>query len=385
MRAKIFENEQTDAAGYQIWRNPEDNTLYGSYEKPTHGFAEAGAWKLYNLNQHYSNVKFAKDGTPELAGNAFVDSEFKNIVDDYRADVESGGRQKQAALRSEKNSAVNIVNVWTEVLGKLDRVYAGKNLAREIPTPNLLIEIDTVTKFTGLTRLDEGMLPQNKELTYSRQSFRAEKYGLKFVMHEEARLVNVHNILQDSIQVASNKVEQKASFDVIDEALTNLSTQTAKGLWEAFETSTDHSQFSPLIDIGIAQLNIEGSGIGGKLDRVGMHQLTYADYLANTNIRGVASSSPVEYSFEPGTTSLKGIEGLGLVLDNSITQSNVITTSVTQEPTIAFFQGPQRIGSAHDEETGDDKYFIIDYHKAAIIQPETGRVITGANTSRNWS
>ncbi len=385
MRAKIFESEGLDAAGYQVWRNPVDNVLYASYETPKHGFKESEAWPLYDLNQHYTNAKFAKEGTPELAGNAFKDSEFKNTVDEYRKDVNLGGQQKQAALRSQKNSAVNIVNVWTEVLGKLDRTYAGKNLAREIPVPNLLIEIDTVTKYTGLTKLDEGMLPQNKELTYSRESFRAEKYGLKFVIHEEARLVNVHNLLQDSIQVASNKIEQRASFDVIEVALNDLTTQAALGLWEAFETSTDHSIDTPLKDIGIAQLNIEGSGVGGKMDRVGMHQLTYADYLANTNIRGVASSTPVEYSFEPGTTSLKGIDGVGLVLDNSITQSNAIATSVTQEPTIAFFQGPQRLGSAHDEETGDDKYFIIDYHKAAVIQPETGRVITGVNTSVAWS
>lgn len=384
MRAKIFEEAGNDAINYQIWRNPQDNILYGSYTEPKHGFIESGAWPLYDANQHLSNVKLAKAGNPEQARSAYLDSDFQNVADEYKANIKLGGRQKQAALRSQKNSAVNIVNVWNEVLGRLDRVYAGKNLAREIPVPNLLIEIDTVTKFTGLTKLDEGQLPQNKELTYSRASFRAEKFGLKFVIHEESRLVNVHNVQQDSIQVASNKIEQKASFDVISIAQTDLTVQAAAGLWEAFDASTDHSTDNPFVDIGIAQLNIEGSGVGGKLDRIGMHQLTYVDYLANTHIRGVASTGSLEYSFEPGTSSLKGIEGIGLVLDNSITQGNVIATSVTQEPAIAFFQGPQRIGSAHDEETGDDKYFIIDYHKAASIQPETGRLITGANTPRLW-
>jgi len=384
MRSKIFEAEVTPEHDYQIWRNPTDNLLYGSYEVPKHGFTEVGAWPIYDINQHISNVKFAKEGKSDLAGDAYIDQGFKNLVDEYKSNVRLGGRQKTAALRSQKNSAVNIVNVWTEVLGRLDRTYAGKNLAKEIPVPNLLIEIDTVTKFTGLTKLDEGMLPQNKELTYSRASFRAQKYGLKFVIHEEARLVNVHNVLQDSIQVASNKVEQRQSLAVIQALEAGLTTQAAGGLWEAFTASTDHSTYSPFVDIGIAQLKIEGTGVGGKLDRVGCHQLTYADYLGNTYIRGVASSSSVEYSFEPGTKALKGIEGIGLVNDNSIKQGNVICTSVTQEPTCAFFQGPQRIGSAHDEETGDDKYFIIDYHKAAIIQPETGRLITGANTPRAW-
>jgi len=384
MRAKIYENDAEQNVDYQIWKNPVDNVLYGSYTEPKNGFAEASAWPIYDLNQHQSNIKLAKDEKYGQAKSAYLDSNFQNLVDEYKHDVQLGGRQKQAALRSQKNSAVNIVNVWNEVLGRLDRVYAGKNLARQIPVPNLLIEIDTVTKYTGLTKLDEGQLPQNKELTYSRASFRAEKFGLKFVVHEEARLVNVHNVLQDSIQVASNKIEQRTSFDVISVCETDLTTQAAQGLWEAFESNTDHSTENPFVDIGIAQLNIEGSGVGGKLDRIGMHQLTYVDYLANTYIRGVASTGSLEYSFEPGTSSLKGIEGIGLVLDNSITQGNVIATSVTQEPAVALFQGPQRIGSAHDEETGDDKYFIIDYHKAAEIQPETGRLITGANTPRLW-
>ena len=75
--------------------------------------------------------------------------------------------------------------------------------------------------------MDEGQLSQLKELSYTRQNFEAEKYGLKFVIHEEARLKNVHNVLQDSIQVASNKVEQRQSFDVVSIANNDLTGQAA--------------------------------------------------------------------------------------------------------------------------------------------------------------
>jgi hypothetical protein len=64
---------------------------------------------------------------------------------------------------------------------------------------------------------------------------------------------------------------------------------------------------------------------------------------------------------------------------------DVYCVDTEKQPTIALFQGPQRIGSAHDEETGDDKYFIIDYHLAAIIQAETGRQITGISTPTDWA
>jgi len=324
------------------------------------------------------------DTNLESLPGAFLDSELENLTIEYQADVAAGGRQKDAALRSQKNSAVNIINVWTEILGRFDRPYAAKYLAREIPVNNLVISIDKITKFTGMTQIDEGQLSQLKELTYARANFRANKYGLKFVIHEEARLVNVHNVLQDSVMVASNKIEQRASFDVIT-AATSLTAQSAQGVWDTFVSGTSRSNNSPLEDIGIAQLTIEGSGIGGSLDRVGMHQLTYAKFLQNSNVRGVAPVGPVQpYSFQPGVSQLVGIPNVGLVLDNGIQQGIVYGVSVTRDPTIAYFQGPQRIGSAHDEETGDDKYFIVDYHYAAVIQSETGRQITGATTPIAW-
>jgi len=389
MQYKINQDKKADWNGYQIWLNPENKTVYASPTAPTYGFKEAGAYALYDYNAHFDAVKTAKDDSKlgtSYQHDAFVDQEFKSIAENYISDVQAGGRQRTAALRSFTNAAVDIVNVWETVLGKQDRTYAGANLAKQIAVPQLLISIDTATKFSGMTRLDEGQLGKLKELTYVRSTFEARKYGLKFVIHEEARLKNVHNVLQDSIQVASNKIEQRQSFDVISEADTNLTAQTVTGVWDSFAASTDHSDVNPLIDIGIAQLNIEGSGVGGKMSRVGMHQITYAQYLANTNIRGVASTSSVKpYSFEPGTQELVGLPGIGLVLDNAMRQGDVYCVDTEKEPCIALFQGPQRVGSAHDEETGDDKYFIIDYHLATIIQSETGRQLTTATTPIDWT
>ena len=163
-----------------------------------------------------------------------------------------------------------------------------------------------------------------------------------------------------------------------------MTAQAATGVWDTFVASTDRSTNDPTVDVGIASLNIEGSGVGGKMNRVGMHQLTYAKFTGNTFLRGVASNGPRDYSYEPGTSELSGIPGVGLVLDNSIKQGDVYAVDTELEPTAALFQGPQRVGSAHDEETGDDKYFVIDYHLAAIIQSETGRQITGCITPLAW-
>ena len=230
----------------QLWLNPVDKTVYASPSAPTYGFTESGAYPIYDYKAHQSGIKTAKDtfGNDSYVHDAFVDAEFKALAEDYVSDVKAGGRQRMAALRSNTNAAVDIVNVWETVLGKQDRTYAGKNLAKEIAVPNLLISIDTATKFSGMTQLDEGQLSQLKELTYTRQNFEANKYGLKFVIHEEARLKNVHNVLQDSIQVASNKVEQRQSFDVVSLADSSL---TAKAVAAKNGDSSINAPRDPII------------------------------------------------------------------------------------------------------------------------------------------
>ena len=384
--ANIFNEKKADYKGLQLWLNPVDKVVYATEGKPTHSFSEVNAYPLYDYNAHFNGQKLAKDTLgQDYIHDAFLDCEFKAVTEDYVSNVQAGGRQRMAALRSSTNSAVDIVNVWETVLGKQDRTHAGKNLAKEIAVPNLLISIDTASKFGGMTQLDEGQLGQLKELTYTRSTFEAQKYGLKFVIHEEARLKNVHNLLQDSIQVASTKVEQRQSFDVITLADASLTGKAVAGAWDSFVTSTDRSTANPLLDLGIAKLLIEGTSVGGKMDRVGMHPLDFAKYMGNTFIRGVASTQPSEVSFESGTRELPGFPEAGLVLDNAIKQGDIYCVDTQKEPTIALFQGPQRIGSSHDEETGDDKYFIIDYHLASIIQSATGRQLTGATTPTDWT
>ena len=173
MRSSI---ESDKSGSYQIWRNPTDNVLYGTYGAPTHSFSEVGAFPLYDLSAHSASLqKIAKGGSTDSLYRAFVDNGLEETAKQYKDDVIAGGAQKLAALRSEKNSAVNVINVWTEVQGLRDRKFAAKSLAREIPVNNLLISIDKATKFSGLTRIDEGQLGQLKELSYTRTNFTAEK------------------------------------------------------------------------------------------------------------------------------------------------------------------------------------------------------------------
>ena len=367
----------------QYWRNPENNVVYEMYYTPSGEYSFREGQPILDLNIKQSNVKLAQEGQADRQKDIYLDSAFASKVDQYVHDIKQGGRQRLAALTSPTNKAVDIVNVFAETFGKLDREYTAKQLAREIPIPNLVIDIDSVKKFTGLTRFGELSEVTNKELEYTRQHFEAEKFGGRFEITEESRLKNVHNVLQDSIQVMGTKIEQRASFDVVAVAKT-LTSLTGKA-WDTFVTGSDQSTNNPLDDILRGVSRIEGAGVGGKVDRLGLHLFTNAKYVSNTNIRGVASVGPAPgYEFTPGMKSVVGLPTIGSVLDNSLQQGVAYLTSVSVEPSIAYFQGPQRVGSRHNEYSGSDEYFVVDYHKVARINTETGIQLTSVATPTSF-
>lgn len=392
MMTTSYDSIQGDTSKLQYWKHPETNVVHETYNQPRSAEAWEQAQPILDLNVVRSNVRLAREGKQDEMSSPFMDTKFQGKVDDYVHDVRAGGRQRQAALFSPTNKGVDIVNIFSEVFGKLERKFAAKNMAREIPVPNLIIEIDSVRKFTGMTEIGELGDVVQKELPYQREHFEAKKFGLKFQISEESQLKNVHNPLEDSMQIAGTKVEQRASFDVAA-ACKTLPTITGKN-WGSFDVGTDHSTANPLDDLLNAVSRIEGTGAGAKADHVGFTLFTNSKFVTNTHIRGVANTGIVpNYEFEPGTTQMLGMDGVGLVLDNSFGQGIAYITSVAVEPSIAYFQGPQRVGSRHNEFSGSDEYFIVDYHRAARLSANTdtargystGYQISGVSTPVDFS
>ena len=130
-------------------------------------------------------------------------------------------------------------------------------------------------------------------------------------------------------------------------------------------------------------MNINGTGVGGVLNRVGMHQFTLARWRDNSYNRGVIA--PTTTSYEPGTEALGGgLDGLGAVKDQMIDQGIALCVSTEVEPCCAYFQGPQRVAAEHNNITGSDVWGIFDFHLAAIINTLTGRKLTGVSTPLQW-
>jgi len=220
-----------------------------------------------------------------------------------------------------------------------------------------------------------------KEIRYSRQSITAQKYGLVFEISEEAILKNVHNPLQDSIEVAGTKVAQRESFDVINEFNSSVPTVPALGAWDTFVAGTDRSTTNPKLDITrIVTSTIEATGIGGTFNMIGMHANTHVSgYEPNSFIRGLIEPAP-DPDWAPGIQSIKGLKGTGYVQDQFIPQAKVFLADVGDESCMLLAKGPTRIASKKDEFSGSERYGIFTFHKAVVINSNTGRIILNAST-----
>jgi len=375
-------------AGYQYWLNPDDKLVYAGVAEPSYGFNNQDYFfpvfdpqiRLANI----SAIRTAKKDGLDISGlnlrSPYIDEEFHQTYLNFRDEYLAGGRQRMGALTSPTSSAVNILNVFAKLFGLKERKYAAKNLAQEVGIPNLVIDIDTLKKLSGMVEIGELQLPYPKEIRYSRAHFEAKKYGLIFEISEEAMLKNIHNPLQDSITVASTKVEQRTSFDIVSILETGLTSVAALGDWGSFVASTDRSTINPKKDVArIITSSIEATGIGGTFNRMGMHSVSYTDYESNSYVKGMFEPAP-DPSWEPSLRPIKGFAGVGLVQDHFIPQGVAYVLDVGDETCCALFQGPTRVASKKEEISGSEIYGIFDFHLAAIINLNTGRRITAATT-----
>ena len=370
----------------QIWLNPVDNQVYSTVFQPEHGFtSEVGAYKIYDpaVASHNREVieKASLDGSlsqnmVDALASPYHDSQLREASMEFDSLVKNN-RVKEAAMLSTENRAVDVVKIFERLYGLKDRNYAGVELFERVPTEELVLNFDKVLKQNGMEEIPENTLPRNKEIKYERVTLNTKKYGLMSRVTDEAIRRNVHNPFQDSITTASTKVMQRKSFDVIVEALASITAVAALGDWEAFVANTDRSIIDPTKDImRVINSTIEGTNVGGKFNTMGLNAITGKIYDNNSFLRGIIEPTP---SFEPapGTKPARGLPGVTQVMDQFIPQGTAILTDNGVESCGIMLEGPTRVATKTDELTGTQTYVTMSHHLARVINPDTGRLITG--------
>ena len=369
----------------QIWLNPVDNQVYSTVYQPDNGFTnEIGAFKIYDpvVASHNREIlsKASMEGsltqsTVDTLSSPYHDPELREAAVEFDSLVKNN-RVKEAAMLSTENRAVDVVKIFERLYGLKDRNYAGVELFERVPTEELVLNFDKVRKQNGMEEIPENTLPRNKEIEYDRVTLNTKKYGLMSRVTDEAIRRNVHNPFQDSITTASTKVMQRKAFDVISEAVAEITTVSSLGDWEAFVANTDRSLIDPGKDImRIINSTIEGTNVGGIFNTIGMNAITGKIYDNNSFNRGIIEPS-VSFEPKPGTREARGLPGVRLVQDQFIQQGIAICVDNGVESCGIMLEGPTRVASKTDELTGTQTYVTMSHHLARVINPDTGRVIT---------
>lgn len=372
----------------QFWINPRDGNVNTTLAQPDHGFTtEIGATAIYDADIASSNIAIIEaaknngtltqnlmDGLP----SASLDSDLTADLEEFDSHLQRH-RVKEAAMLSTDNPAVNVVRIFAQLYGLKDRAYAGVELMKRVATEELILNFDKVIKMEGLEQIPEMTMPRVKSIEYERQLLETNKFGMWIRISDESIRKNVHNPYQDSITVAGTKVLQRKSFDVITALIAGLTT-VAGTAWDTFVTGTDRSTNDPTVDITrIVTQSIEGTNVGGKWDRIGLHQIGGKIYDTNSFLRGIVN--PVDTAtLAPGTRPFKGFDDVTLVGDQFITQGIALLTDVGSEATGILLEGPTRIATKIDEFLATQNYAIIDHHVAAMLNPVTGIQMIGVYT-----
>ena len=383
---QIIESKLKRSNTEQIWLNPVDNQVWSTVFQPEHGFTnEVGAYKIYDpaVASHNRGVieKASLDGsltqsTVDSLKSPYHDSALREASMAYDGLIKNN-RIKEAAMLSTENRAVDVVKIFERLYGLKDRNYAGVELFERVPTEELVLNFDKVLKQNGMEEIPENTLPRNKEIQYERVTLNTKKYGLMSRVTDEAIRRNVHNPFQDSITTASTKVMQRKAFDVISEAQSGITTVAALGDWETFVASTDRSNIDPTKDImRVINTTIEGTNTGGKFNTMGVNAITGKIYDNNSFLRGLIEPTP---SFEPapGTRPARGLPGVTMVQDQFIQQGFAILVDNGVESCGILLEGPTRVATKTDGLTGTQTYVTMSHHLAKVINPDTGRIITG--------
>ena len=382
----VIESTLKRSSTEQIWLNPVDHQVYSTVYQPDNGFTnEVGAYKIYDpaVAAHNRGVIEEASLNGDLSQNLvdglktpYHDTELQNAAMEYDSLVKNN-RVKEAAMLSTENRAVDVVRIFERLYGLKDRNYAGVELFERVPTEELVLNFDKVLKQNGMEEIPENTLPRNKEIQYQRVTLNTKKYGLMARVTDEAMRRNVHNPFQDSITTASTKLMQRKAFDVITEALASITSVAALGDWEAFVANTDRSIIDPTKDImRVVNSTIEGTNVGGKFNMIGMNQITGKIYDNNSFLRGIIEPTPGT-EMQPGTRPTRGLENVTMVTDQFIPQGTAILTDMGVESCGILLEGPTRVATKIDELTGTQTYVTLSHHIARVINPDTGKLITG--------
>ncbi len=272
--------------------------------------------------------------------------------------------------QSQDYSAIDIVNVANEMVNTELRPFSLEQAVKTVAVPNLSLEVDAWTRFTGQKNIGEGTAPVLKLGSAARTSFDLPKHGTAVALTFEAQARAVHDIYRANVENAISDLKRIKSNLIAVELET--ATDVSGADWAAY--TTDHSTTSPYDNIGTVSDTITANN--GSPNTIASHDKVWRDFIGNTHVHGLAEgpSHDGEVSSARVITNVPGLPGYTWYIDNEKTAT---IATVYEKDAVYKMQGPVRTAVFRQELEDVDAFRIFDFMLTEIIIAGRIRDITG--------
>lgn len=264
-------------------------------------------------------------------------------------------------------SAIDIVNVANEVVNTELRPFALEMAVKTVAVPNLQIDVDAWTRFTGDKNIGEGVPPVFKLGSTARTNFDLPKHGSAIGLTFEAQARAVHDVYRLNVENAITDLKRIKSNLIATEL------ETASDVGGA-DWATDSN--NPYDNIGTVSDTIYGNN--GTVNAIASHDRVFRDFVSNDNYKGTGERASHEGPFSTARVvdNIRGLEGITWYIDNE--KTNTIAT-VYEKEAVWKMQGPVRTAVWRDEAADVDMFRIFDFMLCEIIIAGRIRDLTGVS------
>lgn len=299
----------------------------------------------------------------------FIAHELVRRAERERAQGYSGNKPYTAAIDAPSISAITVVDLAQEVIGREWRDFNAIQACRRIPVPKLQLNLPVQTKYSASKKVPELEEAELKESQWATVALSLFKHVVEILASDEASMKGTIEPLMFDIDQASGALSEAWNQDIVTEVETF--TAAAKGDWGALNTNNDFSARNPLDDIVAELKTIGNNNFRGNTVTMGLR--VASDYLSNTFINGYAEA---KNRLGPGVYSLPKFEAVNLVIDLGFTDT--VATLFDQRAMI-FGEGPLVAEQFRDTKRGANGYVVRQWGQPKKVTNNAGRKLTSVS------
>ena len=384
---KAFEKKKAKSAWInpaKSWEQGDDGqyvrpqTIYFGEKTSNGGFVPTWEDPVYDMSLFKEGITAIKSGSTDR-GKVRVDpyiGDWQRIAHEYddavTSAIKSGSRSalKSAGIGMTGDfSAIDMVNV-SALVGTELRGFTLEQAVTEIAVPQLMISVDTYTRFTGSRSIGEGIPPILKLGSIARTTYDLPKDGGGVGLTFEAQTRASHDLMRTHIDNLVSDLKRIKAAKIATEIETASDVSGAD--FGAY--STGYSTYVPTDYVGTISDTIDSNN--GVLDTIATHDKVFRDYLANSWIKNFAQGpvQNVNLSQAKVIANPPGLPGITWYIDNSKTATIL---SGYEKKSMVKFQGPIRTAVVRLDMEDVDAFRVFDFNLPKLLIAGRARDLTG--------